>query len=95
VLVLQGDEDQLVSPAALDAFVANAQDPSMFTVVHYPGAHHGFDIPSLAEPQTYNDGKFEYQAAAAKASHKEVVAFRNARFAAADAPAECTIAQED
>jgi dienelactone hydrolase len=95
VLVLQGDEDQLVSPTALDAFVAKSQDPSKFTVVHYPGAHHGFDIPSLAEPQTYNGGKFEYQAAAAMASHEKVVAFRKAQFAAAHAPAECKIAQED
>jgi len=95
VLVLQGDEDQLVSPAALDEFVAKAKDPAQFTVVHYPGANHGFDIPSLAKPVTYNGGKFEYQPEAAKASQAEVAKFRSARFAAAGASAECKIAQDN
>jgi dienelactone hydrolase len=95
VLALQGDLDQLTPRATLDAFVASSKDPAMFTVVHYPGAHHGFDIPSLAQPQTYNGGTFQYQAEATKASDGEVSAFRRARLAAARGPAECKIAQKD
>jgi dienelactone hydrolase len=95
VLALQGDLDQLTPRATLDAFVAKSKDPAKFTVVHYPGAHHGFDIPSLAKPQTYNGGTFQYQAEATAASDKEVAAFRKARVAAAVAPAECKIAQKD
>ncbi len=89
VLVLQGDEDQLVSPARLDAFVKASADPAKFTVMHYPGAHHGFDIPSLAKPVIYNGGRFEFQPEAELASHLAVTAFRDERLAAANAPAEC------
>jgi dienelactone hydrolase len=95
ILALQGDADQLTPRATLDAFVARSQDPSRFVVRHYPGAHHGFDIPSLAKPQTYNGGTFQYQAEATRASDREVAAFRSARLAAAQAPAECKIAQKD
>jgi dienelactone hydrolase len=95
VLALQGDADQLTPRAKLDAFVAGSKDPAKFTVEHYPGAHHGFDIPSLAKPVTYQGGTFQYQAEATKASDKEVAAFRQARLEAAKAPAECKIAQKD
>lgn len=95
VLALQGDLDQLTPRATLDAFVARSKDPARFTVVHYPGAHHGFDIPSLAKPQTYQGGTFQYQADATRASDREVAAFRRARLAAAHAPAECKIALKD
>jgi dienelactone hydrolase len=95
VLALQGDLDQLTPRATLDKFVARSKDPAKFTVVHYPGAHHGFDIPSLAKPVTYQGGTFQYQAEATAASDKEVAAFREARVAAAKAPAECKIAQKD
>ncbi|MGZ3266862.1 MAG: dienelactone hydrolase family protein [Croceibacterium sp.] len=91
VLALQGDSDQVTPRATLDTFVAKSKDPAKFTVVHYPGAYHGFDIPSLAKPQTYQGGTFQYQAAATKASDREVAAFRRARVAAAHAPAECKI----
>lgn len=95
VLALQGDLDQLTPRATLDAFVSRSKDPAKFTVVHYPGAHHGFDIPSLAKPQTYQGGTFQYQAEATKASDGEVAAFRRARLAAAHAPAECKSVQKD
>lgn len=95
VLVLQGDKDQLVSPKKLDEFVAASGDPSKFTVMHFAGAHHGFDIPSLEKPVIYNGGRFEFQPEAEIASHLAVTKFRGARFAAAGAPAECKIAQED
>jgi len=95
VLALQGDADQLTPRATLDKFVAGSLDPAKFTVVHYPGAHHGFDIPSLAKPVTYQGGTFQYQAEATTASDREVAAFRRARLTAARAPAECKIAQKD
>lgn len=95
VLALQGDADQLTPRAKLDAFVSASKEPAKFTVVHYPGAHHGFDIPSLVKPVTYNGGTFQYQAEATQASDKEVAAFRRARLAGAHAPAECKIAQKD
>jgi dienelactone hydrolase len=95
VLALQGDLDQLTPRATLDGFVAKSKDPAKFTVIHYPGAHHGFDIPSLAKPVTYNGGTFRYHAEATAASDKEVAAFRKARLKTAHAPAECKISKRD
>ncbi|MXO58846.1 hypothetical protein GRI89_04735 [Altererythrobacter salegens] len=95
VLVLQGDKDQLVSPQKLDAFVAASADPAKFTVKHYPGAHHGFDIPSLEKPVLYNGERFEFDPEAEIASHLAVTKFRSARVKAAGAPAECTIPQDN
>lgn len=50
VLVLQGQADQVTPEAALDQFLARASDRSKVSVVRYPDAHHGFDIPSIKKP---------------------------------------------
>ncbi|MGX7895269.1 dienelactone hydrolase family protein [Tsuneonella sp. HG222] len=89
VLVLQGDLDQLTTRDALDALVAKSADRSKLSVFHFPSAHHGFDIPSLAKPVTFNGGTFRYNNGAALAAQAEVEAFRKTQLAAANAPAEC------
>ena len=95
VLVLQGDEDELTTRPALDAFLAKVVQPERFTVRYYTGAQHGFDIPSLATPVEYNGGTFEYHPQAGPAAHDEAVMFRSAVLASASAPVECKTAQED
>lgn len=75
VLVLQGESDDLTTPAALDNFLANAGPQENFTVHRYPGAEHGFDIPSLAQPVEYNGGVFLYQPEAAEAANRAADAF--------------------
>ena len=62
---------------------------------YYPGAQHGFDIPSLSKPVEYNGGTFEYHPQAGLAAHAETAAFRSRVLAGADAPAECKTTQED
>ena len=95
VLVLQGNEDELTTRPAVDAFFAKATERERFTVHYYPGAQHGFDIPSLAKPVEYNGGTFEYHPQAGLAAHAETAAFRSRVLAGADAPAECKTTQED
>lgn len=95
VLVLQGDEDELTTRPALDAFLAGVSQPERFTVHYYPQAQHGFDIPSLATPVEYNGGTFEYHPQAGPAAHAEAAAFRSRVLPGTSAPAECKIAQED
>jgi dienelactone hydrolase len=89
VLVLQGDEDELTTRAALDAFLANVIQPERMTVHYYAGAQHGFDIPSLATPVEFNGGTFEYHPQAGPAAQAEAAAFRSRVLAGANAPAEC------
>lgn len=95
VLVLQGDEDELTTRAALDAFLANVIQPERMTVRYYAGAQHGFDIPSLATPVEFNGGTFEYHPQAGPAAQAEAAAFRSRVLAGASAPAECKPTQED
>jgi dienelactone hydrolase len=95
VLVLQGDDDELTTRPALDAFLAKTDQRERFTVHYYSGAQHGFDIPSLATPVEFNGGTFEYHPQAGPQAHAEAAAFRRRVLVTADAPAECRIAQEN
>lgn len=89
LLILQGEQDQLTTPAALDSFLGTA-NPARIKVVRYPGAHHGFDIPSLAEPVEFNGGTFHYHRASQEAATAEAAAFRKQVFAAHPASVNCS-----
>ena len=88
-LVLQGDDDELTTRADLDAFLAGASDRSAITVKYYPGAGHGFDIPSLATPVEFNGGTFVYHAPSQRAANAEEAAFRDRVLAAHSAAKGC------
>jgi len=82
VLVLQGESDDLTTPEALDAFLANAGPAENFTVHRYADAEHGFDIPSLSDPVEYNGGVFQYQQEAAEAAGRAADGFVSSILAA-------------
>jgi len=88
VLVLQGEADELTTLPALQAFLGGA-DTARIEVHRYPGADHGFDIPSLATPVEFNGGTFRYHQASAEAAVAREAAFRDRVLAAHPAAAGC------
>lgn len=81
ILVLHGEEDQLVPDEAVDAFrkemVASATD---FRLVEYPGAMHGFTNPAADAAAEEFGLPIGYDAEADEASWQELLDFLAAEF---------------
>lgn len=89
VLVLQGQADQVAPEADLDQFLARAADRTRVQVERYPGAHHGFDIPSLVKPYLFQGLPFLSHPAHAATAAATADAFARQAVAADPRAAAC------
>lgn len=89
VLILQGQADRVTPETALDAFLAGASDRSKVTVVRYPDAHHGFDIPSIKTPHMVQGLPFLFNPAHAAAAVQAADHFASQAVAADSRAAAC------
>lgn len=87
LLILTGEADDLVEVEDVRALVAQRDrgTPGEVTLTTYPGAHHGFDIASLAKKRTMElipifgpRATFQYNAAAAADAGDRLRAFLHA-----------------
>lgn len=75
VLMLLGEEDDVVRNKSCQEVVKKSDMPEAVKVVIYPGAHHGFDMSELPPKQGYDFGTLGYHPQAAAAAWEEVQRF--------------------
>ncbi|MGC1270689.1 MAG: dienelactone hydrolase family protein [Croceibacterium sp.] len=89
VLLLQGQADQVAPEADLDQFLARATDRTLVRVERYPGAHHGFDIPSIVEPYLFQGMPFLFNSTHAATAVRAADTFARQAVAADPRAAAC------
>lgn len=89
VLVLQGQADEVAPEADLDRFLVQATDRTRVRVERYPGAHHGFDIPSITKPYMFQGLPFLFNPTHAASAMEAADAFARQAVAADPRAAAC------
>ena len=80
-LILIGEADDWTPAAACRHMMAMQQGGTPVRLIVYPGAHHGFDLPTLQPGRETFGHWIEYNAAAAESAKEEVKRFLGAELA--------------